>query len=160
MEFQVPQFIEQKPKIVGFLTLPQFLYIAGAGLIGYLSFNVFSFFLALIISVIAGVLGVAFAFIKVNGQEFPRVAASIFGYFWQPRLYTWRRETPKTSIDLDEVENLRNKMSLQEKFKSVALEIATGKFFKGREKTNGDDEKYETVVFLTGERGRAKRVDY
>jgi hypothetical protein len=159
MEFQVPQFIDQKPKIVGFLTLPQFLYVAGAALLGYISFNIFSFFFAIIITVVVGLVGITFAFVKVNGQEFPKIARSIFGYLWEPRLYTWQRQTPRESVDMDEIENLRNKMSLQEKLKSVALNITTGKFFKqGGEAEKG--EKYETVVFLTGERRAAKKVDY
>ena len=29
--FQVPQFIDEQPKVVGFLTLPQFLYLALSG---------------------------------------------------------------------------------------------------------------------------------
>ena len=156
--FQVPQFIDQKPKIVGFLTLPQFFYVAGAGLLGYISFHVFSFFLALLITIVAGLLGVAFAFIKINGQEFPSIVASIFGYLWKPRLYTWQRQMIQQSIDLAEIENVRNKMSLQEKLKSVALSISTGKFFKPSE--NNKEEKFETVVFLTGERKQAKKVDY
>jgi hypothetical protein len=160
--FQVPQFIEQKPKIVGFLTLPQFLYVAGGALVGYISFYVFNFFLAVIITFIFGLLGVAFAFVKINGQSFPQVVTSVFGYFWQPRLYTWQRQTKEETLDLskiEEIENLRNRMSLQEKLKSAALSIATGKFFKPKENQNKGD-KYETVVYLTGERGTAKKVDY
>lgn len=160
MNFQVPQFIEQKPKIVGFLTLPQFLYVAGAAILGYISFYVFNFFFAIIITVIAGLIGIAFAFVKINGQEFPRVIASIFSYLWKPRLYTWQRQTARESVNISEVEELRGKMSLQEKLKSVALGITTGKFFKPAENIGEDGEKFETVMYLTGERRRAKKVDY
>lgn len=161
MNFQVPQFIDQKPKIVGFLTLPQFLYLAGAALIGYGSFYVFNFFFAILITVIVGMAGIGFAFVKINGQEFPKVIVSIFGYLWKPRLYTWQRQTIQESVNLGEIENLRNKMSLQEKLKSVALNITTGKLFKPRDANQEEGgEKYETVVYLTGERKSAKRVDY
>ena len=159
MEFQVPQFIEQKPKIVGFLTLYQFFYVAGAALVAYISFRIFNILLAVLVTLIAAALGIAFAFVKINGQEFPKTIAAIFGYLWGPKIYTWQRQALQESIKLDEIENLRNKMSLQEKLKSITLSIATGKFFKptaGGEK----EERFETVVFLTGERGRAKRVDY
>lgn len=162
MNFQVPQFIEQKPKIVGFLTLPQFLYLAGAALTGYISFHIFNFFLAIMITIIMGLLGVAFAFIKINGQEFPRIVVSIFGYLWQPRLYTWQRQTQEERLGArkaEEIENIRHKMGLQEKLKSIALSVTTGKFFKLKG-DRPDEDRYETVVFLTGERGRAKRIDY
>ncbi len=159
MQFQTPQFIEQKPKIVGFLTLPQFLYLAGAGLVGYLSFYIFNFFLALIITVFFAALGIAFAFVKINGQEFPRIVTAILGYFWKPKIYTWQRQLPQATVNVSEIENIRKKMGLQEKLKSIALNITTGKFFKS-EGGGGSGEKYETVVFLTGERRNAKRVDY
>lgn len=160
MNFQVPQFIEQKPKIVGFLTLPQFLYIAGAAILGYISFYVFSFFLAIIITVIAGLIGISFAFVKINGQEFPKIVSSIFGYLWGARLYTWQRQTAHESVNIEDVEELRDKMSLQEKLKSVALGITTGKFFKPTENIDENGEKFETVMYLTGERRKAKKVDY
>ncbi len=159
MNFQVPQFIEQKPKIVGFLTLFQFLYLAGVALLGYVSFYVFNFFLALIITVFAGLVGLALAFVKINGQEFPRIVIAVFSYLWNPKIYVWQRQTLQSSVNIKEMENLRNKMGLQEKLKSVALNITTGKFFSRKQKA-GDEEKYETVVFLTGERKTAKRVDY
>jgi len=159
MEFQVPQFIDQKPKIVGFLTLFQFLYLAGAGVIGYASFYVFSFFIALLITIVVGIVAIAFAFVKINGREFPRLVADAFGYVWNPRVYTWQRISPQTSVNFEEIENARGRMSLQEKLKSVALSVTTGKFFKSAS-GSGDGEKYETVVYLTGETGRAKRVDY
>jgi hypothetical protein len=160
MNFQVPQFIDQKPKIVGFLTLPQFLYLAAAALVGYGSFYVFNFFIAIFITAVVGTLGIGFAFVKINGQEFPKVIVSIFGFFWKPRLYTWQRQTAQESVNLGDIENLRNKMSLQEKLKSVALNITTGKLFKPRDTDQEGGDKYETVVYLTGERKSAKRIDY
>ncbi len=160
--FQVPQFIDQKPKIVGFLTLQQFFYVGGAALLGYISFQIFNLFFALIITIIVGILGVAFAFVKINGQDFPKIVASALAYFWQPRVYTWQRINPTTTIELNklnDIENLRHKMSLEERLKSVALSITTGKFFTPKA-AKGEEQGYETVVYLTGERKQAKRIDY
>ncbi len=162
MEFQVPQFIDQKPKIVGFLTLIQFLYLAGAAGISFLAFQIFNFFLWIFISVIVFTLAMALAFVKVNGQDMIMLMRSAFKYFWQPKIYTWQREMAQQTIDvgnLDEIENIRNNMSIQDKLKSIALRVSTGKFFPRTEgqQTGG---KYETVVYLTGERMQAKKVDY
>ena len=38
MQFQVPQFIDVENKIIGPLSLRQFLYLAGAGLISFMLF--------------------------------------------------------------------------------------------------------------------------
>jgi len=97
MQFQVPQFIDVAPKIVGPLTLRQFLYIAAASLISFILFFALAFFLWIII---AGVLvgGAALlAFGKVNGQPIERVALAAFQYFWNPRIYIWKHieEKPK-----------------------------------------------------------------
>jgi hypothetical protein len=160
--FQIPQFIDQKPKIVGFLTLQQFLYVGGAALLGYISFQIFNLFFAIIITVLVGMIGVAFAFIKINGQDLPKVVASAFTYFWRPRVYTWQRINPTTTIELskmNDIDNLRHKMGLEERLKNVALRITTGKFFTAKPQ-KGVEQGYETVVYLTGERRQAKRVDY
>lgn len=163
MEFQIPQFIEQKPKIVGPLTLGQFIYIAAAGVISFLAFQVFNFFLWIIITAIVGVLAVGLAFVKVNGQELPKIMGAAISYFWQPKTYTWQREFAKQTVnikDLDDIRSIRENMSFQDKLKSIALKVSTGKIFSGAGGGVKDEKKYETVVFLTGERGRAKRVDY
>lgn len=162
MEFQVPQFIDQKPKIVGFLTLQQFFYVGGAALLGYISFQIFNLFFAVLITFVVGTIGLSLAFLKINGQDFPKIMASAFSYFWQPRTYTWQRINPTTTIELDRfnsIENLRKKMSLEERLKGVALRVTTGKFFAAKP-PKGEARGYETVVYLTGERKQAKRVDY
>lgn len=162
MNFQVPQFIDQKPKIVGFLTLQQFFYIGGAAILGYISFQIFNLFFAVILTIVFALVGVAFAFVKINGQEFPKVVSSAFAYFWQPRVYTWQRVNPTTTIDLgkmNDIEDLRHRMGLEERLKNVALRITTGKIFAAP-KEKGQPQGYETVVYLTGERRQAKRIDY
>ncbi len=162
MEFQIPQFIDQKPKIVGFLTLQQFFYVGGAALLGYIFFQIFSLFFAVLLTFVFGAVGLSLAFLKINGQEFPKIMASALAYFWQPRTYTWQRVNPTTTIELDQfndIENLRKKMSLEERLKGVALRVTTGRFFAPKV-PKGESRGYETVVYLTGERKQAKRVDY
>lgn len=163
--FQVPQFIEEQPKIVGFLTLPQFLYLVGAGGLSFAAFYIFNFFLWLLITAAAAALAVALAFVKVNGQPFIRVLISGLGFLLKPRTYTWQRALPEEEIEvgaLERLTELRKKMSLEDRLKSVALAVTTGKFFSGA-KGSGEGEgkdRYQTVTYLTGEKKVAKRVDY
>ncbi len=162
--FQVPQFIEQKPKIIGPLTLAQFLYIAGAAAVGFAAYYLFNFFLFFLVALIALGAAIALAFVKVNGEEMPKVLLSSFNYFIKPHTYTWQRSFAQKTLevgDLDNVENLRENMSVGEKIKSIALGIATGKIFSTNDQRLQDQRsKYETVTFLTGETRLAKRVDY
>ena len=164
MNFQVPQFIEEKPKIIGFLTLQQFAYLATAGLIGFISFSIFSFFLALIITFIVGPIGIALAFFKVNGQPFPIVLLSALRYIWKPRVYAWQKELPQTTLDtssIEKIEILRKAMSIQEKLKTISFNVMTSKLLSHKtDSAHEDNDHYQVVRYLTGERKLARRVDY
>ena len=160
--FQVPQFIEQKAKIIGPLTLGQFFFVAAAAAISLGSFYVFDFFLAFLVSAIAVAIGIALAFVKINGQSLPNMFLSAMNYWWHPRTYTWQRISPQKTIEissLEKIENLRKKIGVQEKLKSIALSVVTrGGLSKSLR--NKNNEEYQTVTFITGERRRAKKVDY
>ncbi len=163
--FQVPQFIEEKAKIVGPLTLPQFIYIAIGGGVVFLSFKIFSFFLSVIIGMVVAAITIALAFVKINGQAMPKVATAAFLYFWTPRVYAWNRTVKETSFDDSEIERIRamrNHVSIQQKLQSIALNIATGKIFSSERERDEKkkDDRFQVVTYLTGERKVAKRIDY
>lgn len=161
--FQVPQFIEQQPKIIGPLTLPQFLYLAAAGALSFIAFYVFNFFFWLMVTAVLIGTAIALAFVKINGQGLPKTLQSAFSYWWRPRTYTWQREIAKTTLDIKEVEKLeeiRNQMSIQEKLKSIALNITTGKIFSPKKLRKEQKDRYQIVTRLTGEREVAKKIDY
>lgn len=162
--FQVPQFIDQKPKIVGPLTLKQFFYLAGAAALGFASFKIFNFFLFLLIAAILAAFGVALAFVKVNGQEMSKVISSAIKFYLEPRIYTWQRiiKQETTTIDIGEIEEERDKMGLQDKLKSLALNITTGKLFSAAQfrKGRGQENGFEVATFSTGEKRVVKKVNY
>ncbi|MFA6365022.1 MAG: hypothetical protein WCW78_01340 [Candidatus Paceibacterota bacterium] len=161
--FQIPQFIEERSKIVGFLTLPQFLYVAVAAIGSFISFYVFTFFLWLLVSLVLGGGAIALAFVKVNGQELPAILASGFSFLWKPHRYTWQRAMAQTTLDIadvEKIETLRKSMSFQDKLKSLATSVMTGKILSSHESGAGGEEKFEVVSFLTGEKKMAHRVDY
>jgi hypothetical protein len=162
--FQVPQFIEEKPKIVGFLTLPQFLYIAAAGGLSFAAFYAFNFFLWIIITLVLAAIALSLAFVKINGRPLPKVLQAALVYLWRQRKYTWQRAMKQAELDISEIEKLeavRKKINFQEKLKSIALNITTAKLFSPKAKREEKDKgKYQVVIFATGERGIAKRVDY
>lgn len=161
--FQIPQFIEEQPKVVSFLTLPQFLYLAAAAGVSFAAFYLFTFLLWLFVTFIVAAAAIALAFVKVNGQSLPAVLRSALAYYWKPRVYTWSRSLPETAFpgvtDLERIEALRRRMGIEEKLKSLALQITTGKIFSRTEPTKKADE-YQVVTYLTGEKKVAKRVDY
>jgi len=162
--FQVPQFIDEKPKIIGPLTLAQFLYLAGAAAVSFASFYLFAFFLWLLITIIVGAAAIMFAFGKIDGQNMPKVASAAFGFFTRPRTYTWQRKLPTQTLDassVERIESARKKMKLQEKLQSAVLAVTTGKLFSPTFlKNQNQKDRFQVVSYLTGEKKVAKRIDY
>ncbi len=133
----------------------------GTGLI-FIAFYVFNFFLWFMVSVVIAGITVSLAFVKINGQDMPKVVVAALNYVWRPRTYTWQRATAETSFEISEFEKIqavRRNMTLQEKLKSAALSITTGKFFSTKN-TKPSKPRYQTVQYITGERKTAKRIDY
>ena len=169
MQFQVPQFIETEDKIVGPLTLRQFLYLAAAaGLSVILYFSVqlwlwagFSFFLFGI--------GAGLAFIKVNGQPLVKVLASAAGFYFKPQTYVWQPEhpeLPKTASTLKSIlgegislEKIVAGLSLKRAQEQVLTGTATSSE-KAKRLFHQTKERYEIFQKVSGERHAARRIDY
>ena len=92
MQYQVPQFIETEDKIVGPLTLRQFLYVGVAGGISGILYFLIQGVAWIIISVILIGGAIAVAFLKIQGRPFAKVIAAAFSFYWKPQLYIWQPE--------------------------------------------------------------------
>ena len=92
MQFNVPKFIDTEDKIIGPLTIKQFLYLAGGVILLFMLW----FFLKLgpfiAIAIPIGLLCGALAFYKVNGRPFISFLGSWIKYLRKPRLYLWRKK--------------------------------------------------------------------
>lgn len=101
MQFQVPQFLEVEDKLFGFLTLKQFLFIAGGAAMAYLAYTFFPGWLSSPIIVIIIPLGLSLAFVKVNTKPFIFFVEAVIRYIFSPRLYIWKKipNLPKKSKD-------------------------------------------------------------
>jgi hypothetical protein len=96
MEYQVPQFIEVEDKLIGPLTLKQFIYVAGAGGLCVIFFAYLGIVFALLLSVPVVALAAALAFYKVNGKPFIEVLEAGFNYYTRSKLFLWKHEGSKT----------------------------------------------------------------
>ena len=94
MEYQVPQFIEVEDKIIGPLTLKQFIYVAGAGGLCVVFFVYLPLFLAVVLSLPVAGLAAALAFYKVNGKSFVEMLEAGFNYYTGAKLFLWRKKEP------------------------------------------------------------------
>jgi len=94
MEYHVPQFIEVEDKLVGPLTLKQFIYVAGTAGLSIVFFSYLPFVFALLLSLPIAGLGAALAFYKINGKPFINVIESAFNYYTSNKLMLWKYTKP------------------------------------------------------------------
>lgn len=92
MRFQVPQFTEVEDRIIGPLTLKQFIYMAGAVGGCILMYSFLPKFIAIALMLPILLFGAALAFYKVNNRPFIRVVESFVKYTLTNKLYIWKHE--------------------------------------------------------------------
>lgn len=101
MRFQVPQFTDVEDKIIGPLTLKQFIYLAGAGGACVVIYSFLPIIFALPLILAMALLGAALAFYKVNNRPFIRVVESYLTYKVKEKLYIWKHEQKKPGAGVD-----------------------------------------------------------
>ncbi len=95
MEYHVPQFIEVEDKIIGPLTLRQFIYIAGAGGLCVVFFAYLPIVFAFLFAAPVVAFAAALSFYKVNGKAFIEILEAGFNYYTGAKLFLWRRREIK-----------------------------------------------------------------
>ncbi|MEK7162921.1 MAG: PrgI family protein [Patescibacteria group bacterium] len=169
MQFQTPQFIDVENKIVGPLSLRQFLYLAAAGGASFIFYFILAGWLWLMLTAILGAVAIALAFIKYNGQPLQKIILAAFGFFWKPKLYLWQRiQEEKTILIEEKRKTLRDYFSDMPLVKKLMVDLATTKNpipkrekglktpFFGKQVKEG----FQIIRKITGEKEIAKRVDY
>lgn len=105
MQFQVPQFIEVEDKVVGPLTIKQFVYLAGgAGICVVLYVFIKPLFISIFLILPVAVLSFALAFFKINNKPFIQVLESAFYFTLRGKLYIWKKEEKKVEAKKEEVD--------------------------------------------------------
>lgn len=168
MQFQVPQFIETESKVVGPLTLKQFIYVAGAVAISFLLYAFVQTWLWVMISLPLISAGITLAFLKINGRPFTTFLVSFFNFYWKPQKFVWQPETPNLPKTESNVQKIAGGgFSLENLVAGIALKKAWQEVQTGSKTATMETiapkkvrEQYEIIKKLTGERKAAKRVDY
>lgn len=95
MQYKIPQNIDLEDRVVGPLTLVQFLYLLSGGIVIYILFTVIApvnTILFLAFSVPIGLFSFALAFLKIQDQPFPRFVLAFLAYLFKPKAQTWAKE--------------------------------------------------------------------
>ena len=91
MQFQVPQFIEVEDTVFGPFTFKQFLYLAGGVGLCFIWYVYLPIYIAFFFIIATGIFTWALAFYKYNGRNFIYIAESATKYFFNSKLYLWKR---------------------------------------------------------------------
>lgn len=96
-QYNIPQFIDSEDKIIGPLTIRQFAFLAIGVVIGgflwYFKPNIGVFIISILPVAVATF---AFAFIKINGQNFDIFIVNVMVYILKPTLFLWSRDIDTT----------------------------------------------------------------
>ncbi len=96
MRFQVPQFIEVEDKIIGPLTIKQFIYIAGGAGMCFVIVRFLPLFIGILVALPIGAFALALAFYHPNErQTFILFVENAFRYFIGNKLYIWKKQEKK-----------------------------------------------------------------
>ncbi|MEK7174124.1 MAG: PrgI family protein [Patescibacteria group bacterium] len=170
MQFQIPQFIETEDKIVGPLSIRQFAYVVAAAGFAAMLYFIINTVVWRFVAIPIVAIGIAFAFIKVNGGPLIGLAIAAGRFYWKPQTFVWQPEHPQikktefvnpaTSFGLA-LERIATGLALKTVWRQVQVGSKTTSpaetIAKSLPQTK---ERYEILQRLTGARQAARRVDY
>ncbi|MFA6194837.1 MAG: PrgI family protein [Patescibacteria group bacterium] len=136
-QFTVPQFIDVENKIIGPLTVRQFMIILGAAVIIGISYKLFDFTLFLTVGIVTLVFAALFAFVKINGRPFHLFMLNAFQTLRRPGIRVWNNrimaaEIGETNIEVKAVAPIvAPKMYKKSRLAELALVVDTKGRYKG-----------------------------
>ncbi len=98
MQFSIPQFIEVEDKVIGPLTVRQFIYLVIGGVMMVVYWSLADLALFILLSLITITVVAAFAFVKINGRPFQIFLTAFIQFQTKPKLRTWYRESGLESL--------------------------------------------------------------
>lgn len=141
-QFIVPQFIDVEPKILGPLTVRQFILCVTGGVIIFLSFRFGDMPFFLFLTVLVAGLVLLFGFLKVNGSPFHYFLLNLMASFKKPKLRVWNKTLSDEEIRLllrEPSEKVtpeplkRKEMPTSSRLAELALIVDTRGEYKGEE---------------------------
>lgn len=98
---KIPHKIYKEDKLVGPLTLKQFLYILGGASISFVTYQYhlqgYLFFIEFfLIATLISALALALAFLKINGRPFIFFLTNLISYTFIPKKRLWRKDNSIT----------------------------------------------------------------
>ncbi len=159
-KFVVPQFIDKEDKILGPITVRQFLICIGATFAAFIEYRILTlpYFIAMFIPT-AGLAGV-FAFLRVNGQPFHIFFINFLQTTVRPKLRVWHKELTDSELKAilkkpDEAPKPITRVKTRpesSRLRDLALTVNTGGVF------NPEEEIGEGILIPENIRAEAQKA--
>ncbi|MEW5805530.1 MAG: PrgI family mobile element protein [Patescibacteria group bacterium] len=96
MQYELPRYIEEEAKILGPLSLKQFMIAFAGIIISALFFFFFQAWLAMTLSLIlmSGIVFLMFG--KIEGRSATTVVLGMIKYVWLPKVFVWQKPALKS----------------------------------------------------------------
>lgn len=92
MQFKVPQKIDMEDKIVGPLTMKQFLYLMISGMVFYATIKSYDPILIIFVGSPFLIIGLCLAFIKIQDQPFSKFLISLLMFLTKSKKRVWYKD--------------------------------------------------------------------
>ncbi len=140
-QFTVPQFIDVEDKIIGPITVRQFIIMLASFLLIGISYKLFDFSLFLVVGIFIFIVSIVFSFVKINGRPFHLFVLNFIQTFKKTRLRVWNHTLSKVQEGLKEesVEVVIKKTFFQPRYfpqsrlAELSLIVDTQGAYKGEE---------------------------
>ena len=140
-KFVVPQFIDNEDKILGPITVRQFLIILSATFILFIEFKLLATLYFVFTGAITGGIAVIFGFVKINGQPFHIFFINFLQTSLRPPLRVWHKELTDaelkayitTPVEVKTLVNRLKKPPASTHLRDLALTVNTGGVYNADE---------------------------
>ncbi len=115
-KFVVPQFIDNEDKILGPITVRQFLITLGSTFAIFIEYSIFQLPVFILLAVLTAAFAGVFGFLKINGQPFHLFFVNMLQTMVRPRLRVWYK-----GLNNAELKDLMIKMPKASDLKTAAV---------------------------------------
>ncbi|MDZ7799052.1 MAG: PrgI family protein [Patescibacteria group bacterium] len=142
-QYTVPQFIDIESKIIGSISVRQFIILLAGGIVIYLNYELFgsiNFWYFGITSLFIFAFTGTLAFLKINGQSFQYFLLNIFNIIKDPRLRVWNKEFSKKDFQVKKSKSPDTKVIAKKEplslshLNRLSLVVDTGGAYKDEDK--------------------------
>ncbi|HOK35184.1 MAG TPA: hypothetical protein PLL80_00310 [Candidatus Pacearchaeota archaeon] len=133
-QYSIPLFIEEESKIMGPLSLSQFMIVgipAAISLILLLTTQNLLYFFGILVLLEGPALYLALG--KINGEKVPKIIFLAFKFFIQPKIALWQKRgeegltLKETKKIIEEKQKIEKQEFRESKLKQIAWQLETGK---------------------------------